>query len=85
MNIERRKSPRRAVRQPAIIINGDGSILGPCMMLDVSATGARLRPKLLEAVPHEFVLVLSRDGGLRRQCTVAWRAGTTMGVRFITS
>ena len=53
------------------------------MMLDVSATGAKLRPKLPDAVPHEFVLVLSRDGGLRRHCMVAWRAGTTMGVRFV--
>ena len=83
MSIERRKSPRRAVRQPAIIVKDDGSVLGPCMMLDVSATGAKLRPKLPDAVPHEFVLVLSRDGGLRRHCMVAWRAGTTMGVRFV--
>jgi hypothetical protein len=79
---ERRRGLRRSVRQPAIIINDDGLIVGKCVMVDVSATGAKLLSKLTSAVSHEFLLILSRDGVLRRQCQVVWRSESAIGVRF---
>jgi hypothetical protein len=82
MGADNRRHPRRFVRQPAIIVTGEGSILGKCVMLDVSASGAKLRPLMSGALPQEFVLVLSRDGRLRRRCTVAWRSETAVGVHF---
>ena len=82
MGKENRKSRRRAVHQPAIMLAGDGSLLGKCLMADVSAGGARLEQATAE-VPQQFVLVLSRDGRLRRRCQVTWQSGATIGVRFI--
>jgi hypothetical protein len=83
MSVERRRATRRLIRQPAIMVKIDGSIFGRCLMMDVSRTGAKLQVAARETVPSQFVLVLSRDGCLRRHCRVAWQSGTTMGVRFI--
>lgn len=83
MGVELRKTPRRFVQQPAMMVNDDGSILGACTMLNVSATGALLKPKAPTPVPNEFILVLSRNGGLRRRCMVAWRSESAIGIRFL--
>lgn len=82
MRSEKRKNRRRAVRLGAAIQSPDGTVLGACLMVDVSGTGARLIVKSTEGIPDQFRLVLSRDGLLRRQCRVAWRTKKTMGVHF---
>lgn len=53
------------------------------MVVDVSATGARLVLRQATDVPETFVLVLSKGGGVRRQCELSWFSGATIGVRFI--
>ena len=73
---------RRFVRQGARMVSADGATLGKCLMLDVSASGARLKVETPDALPDEFTLLLSRGGQLRRQCGVAWRSGTAIGVYF---
>jgi len=83
MGPEHRKDTRRIVRQAARMVCSDGSGLGTCLMIDVSRTGARLRVDASDAVPDEFILLLSHDGKLHRQCAVAWRSLTAVGVRFL--
>ena len=83
MRQELRSNTRRFVRQRAKIVAADGSALGTCLMLDVSGTGARLKTDAPGVLPDEFILLLSHDGRLRRQCSVAWRSETAIGVRFI--
>ena len=83
MGPEQRKSIRRIVRQGARMVRVDGTALGACMMIDVSATGARLTLETTDAVPNHFILLLSRDGQVHRECAVAWQSGSTVGVRFI--
>jgi PilZ domain len=84
MAAEHRKSTRRAVSQGARIALVDGSILGTCLVCDLSVTGARLElePPVFP-VPDHFLLLLSYDGRLRRQCSVVWRKGDSVGVEFI--
>ena len=82
--VEKRKDVRRSVQQPAIVVRGDGSVFGRCLMSDVSATGAKLKLAAGGVAPPQFILVLSRDGQLRRQCLVVWQSGATLGVRFKT-
>ena len=84
MRPEYRKSTRRIVRHGARIVGADGATLGPCVMVDMSATDARLKIDASETLPDEFILLLSHDGYLHRQCAVAWRSATTVGVRFLT-
>ena len=84
MRPEYRKSTRRFVRHGARIVAADGSALGPCVMIDISGTGARLKTDASEVLPDEFILLLSHDGRLHRRCAVAWRTETAVGVRFLT-
>lgn len=83
MSVERRRSRRRSVVQFARIAHSDGSMSDPCMILDVSATGARLQLNGTTEIPDEFTLVLSRNGGVRRRCQIVWRDEFMLGVRFV--
>jgi PilZ domain len=80
---ETRKSARHNVRQGARLISADGAMLGVCVMHDVSATGARLGSKTPDGLPDNFILLLSHDGRLRRQCSVVWRSKDSLGVEFV--
>ena len=51
-------------------------------MVDVSNGGARLAVRAANAVPNEFMLWLSPDGYVRRQCLVQWRSVSEIGIRF---
>jgi hypothetical protein len=83
ISTNRRKNTRHNVRQGARMLRADGSLLGPCVMMDVSAGGARLAVKSSDELPDHFSLVLSRDGQVRRDCWVAWRTGSAIGVEFV--
>jgi len=84
MPAEYRKSARRFIQQGARIALTGGSILGKCEVSDVSVTGARLTLGMPAAgVPDNFVLLLSYDGRLRRQCSVVWRSKNSVGVEFV--
>ena len=83
MRPEHRNSRRCHVLHGARIAFADGSTVQGCRMLDISGTGARLEVKKAEALPDQFILLLSRDGRLQRQCSVVWRSATTLGVEFV--
>jgi len=81
---ENRKAVRRPVSQPVLMVGGDGTVIGPCIMVDVSAGGARLKLAAEIALPSKFILRLSKyDGSMQRHCAVAWRSETFAGVRFL--
>ena len=88
MNIENRKTPRRAVQHPAVVLNGNGSVFCLCTMKDVSATGAKLEMVKTDTatqreIPMEFTLLLSKYGNVRRRCRVSWRSENALGVEFV--
>jgi PilZ domain-containing protein len=83
MNIERRGDRRRIVRHPATILGSDGSSRHSCMMLDVSATGAKLELLAACEVADVFTLVLTESGNVYRECKISWRSELSMGVQFI--
>ena len=85
MRTEKRKATRRFVHQPAIMLNGDGSMLGSCTMLDVSVSGAKLQPRAPTEIPDHFILVLSKHGHVLRQCKIVWRAEEMIGVQFVSA
>jgi hypothetical protein len=83
MGAEHRKAARRRVRQPALMVRQDGSVIGPCLLLDISAGGARLKIDGDFTAPPEFTLLLSQfNSAMRRQCTIAWEREKQLGVRF---
>lgn len=83
MGREHRKSLRRVVCLPAAMLNGDESILGICTMLDVSAGGAKIKLRAATEVPNEFILLLSKNGKVRRRCRVSRRTETEIAVQFV--
>jgi hypothetical protein len=81
--VEKRRFPRQDVRWKGLIHDVQGSIVGQCIMLDVSASGAKLTFEAGINVPDWFVLTLARNAGVRRECEVVWRAAKSIGVRFV--
>jgi len=78
---ERRGDPRRQVLENALIVFNNGHSSLGCQILDVSDTGAKLVPADIFLCPREFVLKLR--SGESRQCEIAWRRGTKIGVRYV--
>jgi len=77
----KRKSTRKRVLRGGLIIFNDRRSTLSCMVRDVSDTGARLRVAKDAAVPDRFDLLIDTDG-LEAPCTIAWRKGEDVGVRF---
>jgi len=78
---DRRHLHRQQVLKSAIIVfNGGHCTLG-CHILNVSQTGAMVRPSDIFLCPREFVL--RPCIGSPRDCEVVWRKNDKVGVRYI--
>ncbi len=73
-------------KYPVNLMGVDGTWRRRCVMLDVSATGARLEVEgSLEVLrAQEFFLVLSSTGLAFRRCELVRIDGCEIGVRFVT-
>jgi hypothetical protein len=81
---ERRQSLRLGIRIPALISTGAGIPLCPCTVLDVSQGGGRIRLEADVRVPDHFDLLFTKEGTVRRECSVIWRRDDFLGVAFST-
>ena len=83
-----RKSERKRLehRYPVNLMGVDGTWRRSCVLLDVSATGARLEVDGTVDVlkSREFFLLLSSTGLAFRRCELVRVDGAEVGVRFIT-
>jgi hypothetical protein len=81
---ERRKQTRRRINRVAQFYGELGELPRPCMVTDISDSGARLYCDV--AMPPKFVLAVSGEGGsLRHECRVVWQLGGELGVEFVDS
>jgi hypothetical protein len=80
MNAEHRNESRKPTHLPARIVV-DGKV-HHCMLFDLSHDGARLTVASDLQLPDTFVVDLSQDGRVTRQCELIWRDGFNAGVRF---
>ena len=78
---DRRRSRRRRVIKGALIVFPGSFSTITCLILDESDSGARLRPTDTLSCPKQFILKPSM--GAERDCEVAWRRGTDLGVRYL--
>ena len=78
---ERRNKSRRRVLKRALIVFNGGHCSMRCQILNISEVGAQVMPSDILLCTSEFVL--KPDVGDQRNCEVAWRKGTTIGVRFV--
>jgi len=75
-----REAPRQKMQFHAWVETAEKKRM-PCVVLDISLKGARVRAQDL-ALPNEFTLLLDADSKQRRRCKVAWRRGFTLGLEF---
>lgn len=63
----------------------DGTWRSNCKAVDISQTGAKLivDAPLKRPTANEFLLLLTKDGGVQRRCELAWIEGETIGARFV--
>jgi hypothetical protein len=79
---ELRKKPRRQFHYTARILTDDESPPIACSIADISETGARLMLEHDQELPENFLLLLTANGGARRNCRVVWRTEAVIGVEF---
>ena len=78
---DRRAAPRKRTLQKGEIGFIDSHAAIECVVLDISETGARLRPTDVKSVPEKFRL--RGPDGTKRLCEVVWRDSQKIGVRFL--
>ncbi len=79
---ERRLSPRRTIRLPARIRLDRRPVWLPCVIHDLSATGARLVLPDFPIVP-DWILLDIKGLPAPIQCRLIWTDDGTAGFRFI--
>ncbi len=78
----RRMELRRRVARTATIADQAALTPVPCVILDVSNSGARLDVPATATVPQRFKLMIDSDGS-ERICDVVWRRENAIGIRFV--
>lgn len=79
---ERRLHPRQAINRVAKFQSGIGSLPRDCFVTDLSERGARLYAEGVE-IPDQFVLSMTGEASIRKECRVVWRLGGELGVEFV--
>jgi PilZ domain-containing protein len=82
MRIDNRGQVRRPIHIRAKLVSSDGSLLRDWMVLDISATGARIKVDRPQQVPDVFTIVFTPLGRPYRVCHTTWRTTTQIGVMF---
>jgi hypothetical protein len=77
---ERRNAARAKTLRTGLIIYDDGRCTMSCMILELSSTGAKLRPQDPIWLPDHFGLRL--PDGTRRHCDVVRKDRTDVAVRY---
>ena len=76
-----RSATRRRVLKSGVIAFNDRFSALPCVVRNLSPSGAHLRVEGTINVPNTFELLVELDG-LEAQCEVVWRKDKEIGVRF---
>ena len=77
-----RVAPRRRMLKAGVVAYNDRHVTIPCLVRDISATGARLRIETSVTAPDTFDLIIELDG-MEAGCQVVWRKGADIGVKFL--
>jgi hypothetical protein len=79
----KKRDARKSLRQPGWIILEGGFAVRPCVVQDMSSTGAKITMDDPNTLPAKLRLAFSRDARTGRRCEVVWRRGKSVGVRFV--
>ncbi|MBR0871227.1 PilZ domain-containing protein [Bradyrhizobium tropiciagri] len=79
----RKRETRKSLRQSGWITLDGGFAARPCVVEDMSSSGARITVQDNSALPAKLRLAFSRDARTGRACEVVWRDGKTFGIKFV--
>ena len=81
--ITMKREARKSLRQPGWITLEGGFAARPCVVEDLSSSGAMVTIDDPNTLPAKLRLAFRRDARGGRSCRVVWRQGNTVGIRFV--
>ena len=79
----KKREARRSLQQSGWITFDGGFAARPCVVQDMSASGAKITIEDTNSLPGWLRLAFSRDARTGRNCEVVWRRGKSAGVKFV--
>jgi hypothetical protein len=79
----KKRVARKSLQQPGWITLDGGFAARPCVVRDMSATGAKITVDDSNVLPGRLRLAFGRDARTGRNCDVVWRSGKSLGVKFV--
>ena len=83
MAITKKREARKSVHQAGWITLDGGFAARPCVVQDLSSTGAKITVDDGNVLAGRLRLAFSRDARTGRNCEVVWRRGKSVGIRFV--
>jgi hypothetical protein len=81
--VTKKREARKSLRQPGWITLDGGFAARPCVVQDISSTGAKITLDDPNVLPAKLRLAFSRDARTGRNCEVVWRRGKSVGIKFV--
>ena len=79
----KKREARKSLRQPGWITLDGGFAARPCVVQDISTTGAKITVDDSDVLSGQLRLAFARDARTGRTCQVVWRRGKSLGVKFV--
>ena len=80
---KKKRELRKSLRQPGWITLDGGFAARPCVVQNMSSTGAKITIDDPNMLPAKLRLAFTRDARTGRPCEVVWRRGKSVGVKFV--
>jgi hypothetical protein len=81
--VTKKREARKSLHQPGWITLDGGFAARPCVVQDMSTTGAKIMVDDPNVLPAKLRLAFARDARTGRNCEVVWRRGKSVGVKFV--
>jgi PilZ domain len=81
--VTKKREARKSLSQPGWITLDGGFAARPCVVQDMSTSGAKITVDDSNVLPGRLRLALTRDARTGRNCEVVWRRGKSLGVKFV--
>jgi hypothetical protein len=81
--VTKKREARKSLSQSGWITLDGGFAARPCVVQDMSASGAKITLDDSSALSGRLRLAFARDARTGRNCEVVWRRGKSLGVKFV--
>ena len=79
----KKRESRKSMHQSGWITLEGGFAARPCVVQDMSTSGAKVTIDDPNTLPAKLKLAFTRDARTGRNCEVVWRRGKSVGIKFV--